>query len=218
MVFVWFVIVSLWLNGCADESPTPRKTRTPLHPARSEQPKGGEDSLAALRHEIAALKRTQVQLGRSLQALETELAQARATRDQAATNCPTLAEMITTEGMYNGAVTEEDQFSPVMDELDQQFAQEPKDPRWSQQAEVAIASVLQSVEGAQLLGVDCRATRCQLELLHTDSEAQQQWLAHFPQESPFDGERIIRELHDDPEAPRTVVYLARADHSLLLNP
>lgn len=215
MVLASLIIISLWLSGCADEQSRSQKMRTSLRPTRVEQPKGLEDSLAALRLEIASLKHTQTQLGQSLRAMQAELAQARTTVSQTSSNCLTQEEVLATEDPSDSATISEGQFATAMDELDRQLAREPEDPQWSQQTESAIASSLQSVEGSRLLGVECRATRCQLELLHTDIAAQEQLLAHFPQESPFDGERIVRALHDDPEAPRTIVYVARAGHSLL---
>jgi hypothetical protein len=66
-----------------------------------------------------------------------------------------------------------------------------------------------------MLSADCHSTLCRVEIEPEDASAQSWLVDHLPMEPPFDGETLIRQINDDPTAPRTLVYMARPGHPLL---
>lgn len=219
LVVVGLAICGSWLSGCSEESPRRQDAPSPLQAKlpRAQGTSAEHDALEALKREVVALQKEQTRLFDSLRAMAAELAHVRRAAEQAQLVSVAREEVLAGEEAQNGDSEKDNTFSTALDSLDQQFAQEHEDLRWSQEAELAIVLLLQSTEGSQLISVECRATLCQLELHHTDATAQQWLLTHLPQESPFDGQRLIREVEDDPETPRTLIYLARAGYELSID-
>jgi hypothetical protein len=217
LIIMLSAVLAPWLDGCAKDTDTPVTAPSSVSPMgqRPAPTPVAEKTLTSLAREIAELKREQARLTRSLQAMKAELARVTLSADPTSPNY-TVQEVIATDEV-DGGLAEEAQFTAMVDELDRQLAHEPVDPTWSQRAELDVASLLQlaTQEGSQLLNAECRATLCQVEIAHTDVSAQQWLLAHLPQEAPFDGEQLIHEVNEDPEAPRTRMYLARQGHPLL---
>lgn len=213
---VSLVLCGLWLSGCAEESTRRQEVPSPVQAkfSRTQEPSSEHDALKRLKREVGALKKEQAQLLDSLRTIAAELAHVRRAVEQ--THLASIAQdgVLAGEKAENGDSEPDDTFNTALNSLDQQLTQEQEDLRWSQDAELAISALLQPTDSSTLVSVECRATLCQLELRHADAAAQQGLLAHLPQEPPFDGQRLIREVENDPETPRTLIYLARAGYEL----
>jgi hypothetical protein len=182
---------------------------------KRQQTSGLENALSSLKAEMAALKRQQDHLTRSLRAIEATVARSVSWSGQA--DVPSKAEEdARTEAGSNTELSEEQQIVAMLDALDHQLSKEPDDPIWSHRAQIELATLLHPsvMQGSQVLSTACHSTLCRVEIEHEDTSTQSWLVDNLPMEPPFDGEILVRQISDDPLAPRTLIYLARPGHSL----
>lgn len=98
-------------------------------------------------------------------------------------------------------------------EQESALAAESRDAAWAPGAEAELQrAVAESAPpGSRLAGVECRATRCRLEVAHESPDAQRFFLPAVLNEGPFRRGGAAHQPFDPdrPDELRTVVYLAR---------
>lgn len=172
------------------EQPAP----IPIQAEAHESP-GSAEELALLREELHTLRAGQTELQQDLNGLAWQLAQ------------DTLSGLASKDPDYPSVEVAPEN---VMVELDQDFHFQTEDPTWSYQAvqDIETSIAAESLPGADLLGVDCRATLCQVEMVFQDTAARDQSLGMLPLLLPWSGEGHIH-IDEAGDPNRIVLYVAR---------
>jgi hypothetical protein len=183
----------------------------------TEQSRAVEEALRSLKAERATLRRDYDRITQRLRATEAALKRLASLNAQSGTSSNTEEDGADTPTGTGKELSEEEQITATLDELDLRLDQEPEDPTWSQSTEMEVTAFLHSdgMEGSHVLSADCQSSLCRVEVAHEDASAQGWLIDHLPMEPPFDGEVLIRQVDADSAAPRTLVYLSRSGQSLL---
>lgn len=132
VTLAWLAATIPWFNGCTEKSPTHGEASPSSAMSSAEQTGAVTELLASLKQEVASLKRTQVQLTQSVQAMEAELARVRAATPRGSLRDVVQEEIAAAERVFDATVTEDDQLAVAMEELAQQLEPECGELPWSQ--------------------------------------------------------------------------------------
>jgi hypothetical protein len=105
----------------------------------------------------------------------------------------------------------------VAQRLDRHIEEEAIDGAWANRAAREMSdSVRTALPGTKVEDVRCQTSMCRVAVTHADAKAEEDFVATLPHLSPFASSGIIRKVGTE-EAPRSVVYIARAGFDLPVN-
>jgi hypothetical protein len=105
----------------------------------------------------------------------------------------------------------------VAQRLDRRIEEEAIDGAWANTtARQMSETVRTSLPGTKVEDVRCQTSMCRVAVTHADAKAEEDFVATLPHLSPFASSGIIRKVGTE-EAPRSVVYVARAGFDLPVN-
>jgi hypothetical protein len=170
-----------------------------------------EDSLMALRSQLARVDQDQESSGDKINRIADKINRADldglavpAANDDKADSAPLTPEE---EGQREAARTQTE-----IGLMEATLRAEKADPEWANTAQLALHTTLHNgaLPGVQMVGAECRATLCRMELMLDGSTAQESFRNLFDL-APWSGQSLIQL---DTETGLAVMYLAREEHAL----
>jgi len=170
-----------------------------------------EDGLMALRSQLARVDQDQDSSGDKINQLADKINRAGldgsavpAAKDDKADSAPLTPEE---ESQREAARTQAE-----IGLMEATLRAEKPDPAWASTAQLALHTTLHNgaLPGVQMVGAECRATLCRMELTLDGSTAQESFRNLFDL-APWSGQSLIQL---DTETGLAVMYLAREEHTL----
>jgi hypothetical protein len=107
----------------------------------------------------------------------------------------------------------------VRDSLEARFYGESNEPQWARDAQLrARAHIMESLPtGSTVRDVQCRASLCRVETLHTNEETYQEFLQSTMRAAPWEGQVMMTVLRrGDDGSVTSVAYLGRKESGPLV--
>jgi hypothetical protein len=102
--------------------------------------------------------------------------------------------------------------SAIAGDLYAAMASEPVDESWRAEAEAIFKTALADIDTADVIALECRSTLCRVELSHAGSEERLAAADAFTAQIPWEASGFVHMIPSEP--PTSVIYVARAGHSL----